>query len=701
MTIMHHSHKVTPKHLARKAVVYLRQSSERQVRQNKESQRLQYALADLAREIGWKQVVIVDTDLGSSAAMGAAPREGFDRVIGMVAQGEVGIVLSREVSRLSRTDKDWCHLIEVCQVFDTLIGDAEQVYDLSLLDDQLVLGIKGTLSVIELKVLKMRMLQGRWEKARRGELQKLLPPGYVYDSDGKTVKDPDRRVQQAIELVFRKFRELGSIRQTFLWFHEEQMELPVNKSRQGRLTIVWQLPTHPFVATVLHNPFYAGAYVYGRRRMETVVSDGRVVKRQGAKRSLEECEVFLRDHHEGYIDWEVYEENLRMIRSNDTARGSVDEAAAAVRSGKGILAQLLRCGRCGRRLYVYYCGPSGTAARYLCRGDYDSGGNYCLAFGGATVDRRFGREILRVISPLGVRASLVAIERASCTEDERREALAHQLQQVEYEALRAFEQYDEVDPRNRLVAAQLEQRWNSKLEEVEKLKGDFAEMDRETRCLDDHDKDRIMELGDHFADVWNSERCPVDLKKKIVRTVIQEVIVNLDDETQWLSFTIHWKGGVHTRFEMEKPQVGAVHRTSADDLEIIRRLAVRYGDKDIARVLSRLGRRTGKGRRWNQQSVKTARRNYSIPGRKETIPDPEILTLGQVVKYCKVSKTAIKRLVHSGLLNNEQEIPWAPWEIRRSDLDSDPVRGIIEHLRQTGKLLLKGVDSKSQTKLFE
>ena len=212
------SSKIQAEHLERKAVVYLRQSSERQVRENKESQRLQYALVDRARDLGFKQVEAIDTDLGASAGVAAAKREGFDRLIASVAKGEVGIVLSREVSRLSRTDKDWCRLLEVCQLFGTLIGDCEQIYDINLMDDQLILGIKGTMSVVELKVLRMRLLAGMEEKARRGEMIRLLPPGYVCDTEGSVVKDPDRRIREAISMIFSKFTEIGTMRQTFLWF---------------------------------------------------------------------------------------------------------------------------------------------------------------------------------------------------------------------------------------------------------------------------------------------------------------------------------------------------------------------------------------------------------------------------------------------------------------------------------------------------
>src|ERR1700732_522280 len=293
-----YSPKIKPEHLARKAIVYLRQSSDQQVRQNKESQLLQYAVADRVRALGWQQVETINSDLGSSAGLAAAQREGFERVLSLVALGEVGIVGSREVSRLSRTDKDWCRLLEVCQIFGTLIADEQQVYDLNYLDDQLVLGIKGTLSVVELKVLRQRLQAGQESKARRGELFKRLPVGYVLDSMGKVVFHPDQRVCEAIQLVFVKFRERWSVRQTFQWFRDHDVELPVNPIQGTRL--VWKIPTQSLVRDLLCNPFYAGAYVWGRRPVTTLLVDGRLEKRQSAMRPAEECRVFMRDHHVGY-----------------------------------------------------------------------------------------------------------------------------------------------------------------------------------------------------------------------------------------------------------------------------------------------------------------------------------------------------------------------------------------------------------------
>src|SRR5579862_7632519 len=463
--------KIKPEHLARKAIVYLRQSSDKQVRQNLESQRLQYEVADRIRNLGWRCVEIIDSDLGSSAGMAADRREGFERVLSSVALGEVGIVGSREVSRLSRTDKDWCRLLEVCQIFGTLIADEQQIYDLNYLDDQLILGIKGTLSVVELKVLRQRLQAGQESKARRGELFKRLPVGYALDPAGKVVLHPDRRVCEAIQLVFAKFRELWSVRQTFQWFRDHDLELPVNPIQGTRL--IWKLPSQSLIRDILHNPFYAGAYVWGRRPVTTLLVGGRLEKRQSAMRPAEECRVFIRDHHVGYINWAIYEENQRMIRRN-SVNWEGDESMAAIRAGQGLLVGLLRCGHCGRKLHVRYWGGRGTHARDLCKGDFDDGGRYCIGFGGVSVDRRLSKELLKVISPLGVEASLRALDELSVGDAAQRIALASKLEQLEYEARKAFEQYDSVDARNRLVASELERRWNEKLEEIARTKHRLA-----------------------------------------------------------------------------------------------------------------------------------------------------------------------------------------------------------------------------------
>jgi hypothetical protein len=534
-----------------------------------------------------------------------------------VALGEVGIVGSREASRLSRTDRDWCRLLEVCQIFGTFIADEQQVYDLNYLDDQLVLGIKGTLSVVELKILRQRMQAGQESKARRGELFKRLPVGYIRDPTGKVVFDPDQRVCEAIQLLFVKFRERWSVRQTFQWFRDHDIELPANPIQGTRL--IWKIPTQSLVRDILSNPFYAGAYVWGRRPVTTLLVAGRLEKHQSAKRRAEDCRVFIPDHHVGYIDWATYEENRRMTRRN-SVNWQGDESMAAIRDGQGLLVGLLRCGHCGRKLHVRYWGGRGTNARYLCKGEYDDGGQYCLGFGGASVDRRLGQELLRVISPLGVDASLRALEELSAGDTAQRIALSNKLTQPEYEARKAFEQYDAVDARNRLVSGELERRWNEKLEEIETTKQRLAGLNGKRYSLCADEEARILTMGEDFTEIWQSDRCPPALKKMIFRTVVEEIIVGTDAEKKTLQFTIHWKGGGHTQLAMERPRSATETATPMEALEIIRRMAVRHGDDQIASVLNRLGYSIGKGKRWNQTRVATARRNYLITGQTRPYP---------------------------------------------------------------------------------
>lgn len=682
------SPKIRDEHLCRKALVYLRQSSMKQVINNRESQRLQYAMESEARSIGFAQTEVVDCDLGMRASIGSE-RRGFEYVISEVARGHVGAVVSREVSRLSRTDKDWCHLLEVCQVFDTLVLDEERVYDLSEIDDQLMLGIKGTLSVVELKILKMRMQDGKEEKARRGELKMRLPPGYAYDPFDKVMKDPDERVRQAIASIFQKFKELWSARQVFKWFHDNDVSLPVNIWGGGHCRLQWKKPTQSFVENVLQNPFYAGAYVYGRRPTKTVFSENKLTKKSGTPVSPEECRVFIKEHHEGYISWEEFEQNRERMRRN-SLRFEGEPSVAAVRSGHGLLAGLLRCGHCGRKLHVRYWGKTGTKPRYFCNGNYDTGGDYCISFGGDKIDDRFGEEILGAISELGVEAALRAIETLNGQQDTRCHAYELELKQLRYEAERAFEQYNQVDPKNRLVAGELESRWNAKMLQVQQAQDALASLQPRCQTVTPHTEECIRNLGRNFSQVWNDTHCPMELKKKIAHAIIEEITVNLHDDSRMLYFVIHWKGGCHTELSIPKPRSAIYAKTAMEALDIICKMSSNYGDDQIAAVLNKSGHRTGKGNRWNQERVATARRKNSIPGQRRAPERLTILTQAQAAKYCNVSHHTIYRMVETGLLVNHQSVPLAPWEIMKADLDSPQIKIVLQHLKQTGELTTRG-----------
>ncbi len=310
-------------------------------------------------------------------------------------------------------------------------------------------------------------------------------------------------------------------------------------------------------------------------------------------------------------------------------------------------------------------------------------------------------EILEAISPLGVEASLEALARSGTEEEGQRRAADGRIEQLEYEVMRAREQYDAVDPRNRLVAAELERRWERALADVASARASRAAIGAARPSLPSEQREEILALGRSFSDVWNSDRCPMPLKRKIVQTVVQDVTVALEESTGILSFVIRWTGGTHTRFEMAKPPSGVGRKTDDGDLDIIRKMGVRYGDADIARVLSKLGRTTAHGKRWSEERVAATRASYGIDGRRETIVDGEILTLAQAAAHCGVSDTTIPRLVSSGKLRKEQVAPWAPWEIRRADLDAAPIAAIVRHLRATGNLVLEGDRPEKQLGLFQ
>lgn len=690
--------RINSDHLARKAIVYVRQSTTKQVRQNQESQRLQYALSQRAKDLGFKQVDVIDKDLGISAGSGARERPGFQQLLASVALGGVGIILSRELSRLSRTDKDWCHLMEVCQIFDTLLGDEQGIYDTSTVDDQLILGIKGTISVAELNVLKLRMQQGKEAKARRGELFCCVAPGYVRDGN-QLVIDPNKRVREAIHLIFSKFQELRSIRQTYVWFMDNQIEVPVNKSVSSKASLVWKLPALTFIPSVLHNPIYAGAYVYGRRPVEKVLDEGRIRRRQQSIQSPDKAKVFIAEHHEGYISWETYEKNQKMIEQNGT-NFQQNPQMLAIREGHGLLSGLLRCSRCGKKLSVRYWGKSGTHPRYHCAGDYNRSGSYCIGFAGKGSDEAISQAILQVISVEGVSASIAAIEKSNSHQDDQQQALVRQLEQLNYEAQRAFSQYDQSDPSNRLVVDTLEQRWNEKLEQIAAVQQSVDAITDAPEQLTDQDRQKIMALGENFEDTWNHPECPMRLKKQITRILIKEIMVDLIDDGKQIHFIVHWHGGTHSEVKIARPMpADKAHKTDKDDMEIIQKMAALHSDREIAMVLGKLGRKTGKGNRWTGSRVGVARRKYCDKS-KRVARDDNLLTVAQAHKYCGVSINTIMRLIEADLLKAEQIVPYAPYAIEKACFDTEPVLSIINHLKATGRLVLDRGDLGKQKDLF-
>jgi len=439
--------------LKRKAVVYVRQSSQTQVETNLESQRRQYELVDLARSRGFREIEVIDDDLGRSAS-GTVARPGFERLVAWLCAGEVGAVLCFDASRLARNGRDWHHLLELCGLVEARVIDLDGVYDPCRPNDRLLLGMKGSISEFELGVMRARMLDAVRAKARRGELRISVPVGYTWHREVGLGLDPDVRLQEAIRLIFSRFRELGSARQVFLSMTAEQIHFPRPSDGKRLVSFDWTPIRYRNVIAVLKNPFYAGVYCYGKSEKQTEIVDGRAHKTYGHHRPMEEWEVVLKDHHEGYIDWAEYERNQKQLAAN--AYGKVGGAKSG-RGGKALLAGLLTCGRCGRGLAVVYVGNPPGRPVYRCdRPNLQLGRQRCLGFGGPRVDAAIARELLRAVEPLAIEAALEAERMHMESHKEQQRIIELDLQQARYEASLAERRYAACDPDNRLIAAQLE-----------------------------------------------------------------------------------------------------------------------------------------------------------------------------------------------------------------------------------------------------
>jgi excisionase family DNA binding protein len=665
--------KISSDHVSRGAYVYVRQSTADQLLHNHESRRRQYGLAERARQLGWSAVVVIDDDLGRSGS--GVSRPGFERLLGVICEGQVGAVFAIEASRLARNGRDWHTLIEFCGLVGTILVDEDGVYDPRLPNDRLLLGMKGTMSELELSILRQRSLEALKQKARRGELFLTVAIGYVKERHNRIVVDPDRRVREGIALVFSKFAEFQSIRQVHLWLRHERIVLPAVRytATEGR-SVVWKLPVYNTVHHILTNPIYAGAYAFGRTCSRVTIADGRKRIVRGHKLSRDEWEVLLTDHHEGYLSWAEFERNQRLIADNANSKGLM--VRGSVRRGETLLAGLLRCGHCGRKLHVAYGGTSGEAGRYHCKGAYlNHGGDRCISFGSLRVDQAVGAEVLRLLKPLGVEAALNAIAARAAELAEKQRQLELALQQARYEANLARRQYDAVDPDNRLVAGELESRWNEKLCEVRGLQDQIAAMTAHQQpSLSDDERAALMRLGADLEQAWSHPAATTATRKRIVRAVLNEIVVRIADG--YVDLVLHWQGGDHTALRVKKNAVGRHRWTVAEETEIlIRELARLMPDKAIAALLNRAGKPTGRNNGWTQNRVCTFRNHRGI----EVYRDGERLqrgelTLDEAATRLNVSAMTVLRMIHRGVIPARQLCKGAPWVIKVADIDTEAAR---------------------------
>src|SRR6266702_972148 len=496
------SEKIQPSHIEREACVYIRQSTMQQVRTRLEGQRRQYDLRERAQALGFQRVVVIDEDQGRSGT-GSVERPGFGRLLAALCSGKVGAVLAFEASRLARNNRDWHHLIDLCAMAGTLVIDYDGIYDPSLLNDRLLLGLKGTMSEFEISLLRQRAMEARRQKVGRGLVLTQVPVGYVRTEDEGMEKTPDRQIQEAITGIFRKFRELGSARQVLLWYRDEKLLIPALSRESGHRKVIWIEPIYPRIFGLLKNPTYAGVFVWGRNHTRTSIVAGRARKTRGHARPLEEWEVTIPDHHEGYITWEEFMRNQQQIRSNAGWNARMGSANGAVRNGPALLTGLLRCGRCGRALQVCYTRSKhhGPLPRYWCAGDRGRPMvKTCITFAGTRVDQSVAIEVLEALRPLGVQAALDALDHTQNQTDEKRRSLELALQKARYEASRIERQYQATEPENRLVAAELEKRWNDALTHITEMERRLEEVSALAPQLT---ADKLLALGDDLEQLWD------------------------------------------------------------------------------------------------------------------------------------------------------------------------------------------------------
>jgi DNA invertase Pin-like site-specific DNA recombinase len=601
--------KIMPEHRERQAYVYVRQSTPDQLLHNHESRRRQYALADRARTLGWSDVVVIDDDLGRSG--GGVERPGFERLLVAICEARVGIVLAIEASRLARNGRDWHTLLEFCGLVGCLLADEDGVYDPRLPNDRLLLGMKGTMSEMELSLLRQRSFEALHQKARRGELFFTVAVGYRKARHDRIEIEPDLRVREAIALVFRKFSEFRSVRQVHLWLRQEEIRLPAVEHGSLGPRVVWKLPVYNTILHLLTNPIYGGAYAFGRTCSRVSVRDGRKRVVRGFRRSQTEWEVLLPDHHEGYISWEEFGRNQRLIADNANSKGLM--ARGSVRRGDALLAGLLRCGHCGRRLHVSYSGTVGFCVRYHCRGAHiNHGTERCISFGGLRVDAAVSAELLRVLAPLGIEAALRALDARAADGSEVHRQAELALTQARYEAGLARRQYDAVDPDNRLVVAELERPWNDRLVEVHRIEEQLATLKTAKVVMPTaEERARLMALGADIEALWHHPGATAETRKHVLRTAIVEIVAKIVGNT--IDLAVHWQGGDHTRLTVAKNRTGQ-HRltTDVETGELIRALARQQPDAGIAAILNRCGKRTGKGNTWTESRVRSHRSAHGI-----------------------------------------------------------------------------------------
>jgi DNA invertase Pin-like site-specific DNA recombinase len=673
---------ITQEHRDRIGYIYVRQSTHHQVKHNHQGRQRQYDLAEHAAQLGFANIEVIDDDQGKTGS-GMVERPGFAKLLAAVCSGQVGAVFALEASRLARNNMDWHHLIDLCALTNTLIIDGEGVYDPRQMNDRLLLGLKGTMSEFELNLFRQRARQAFEMKVAKGHIMWEVPIGFIRSDDDRVEKTADRQVQAAIASVFSKFRELGSARQTMLWFHDHNTPLPeVVGGTRGR-EVVWRLPNPCRIRRILQNPCYAGALAYGKTDAK-IVMDGQRARKTSARlrKPQDKWKVLLLNNHDGYITWKDFQENLSMLESN--GRPYEPTAGGAIRRGSALLAGLLRCSHCGRKLFVEY-GSHRNQPRYLCHGGRRSRGNAsCQMLGGAGVDKAVSQAVLQAIQPAGMEAAIMALNRLSDSHSAERRLLELSLEKARYEVDRARRQYDQVDPAYRLVASELESRWNGALARVSELQQQLDTVKSAPIQLSEADQAHLLQMAHDLPSLWSHAETTDEHKRRILRTVLEEVMIGDNKERTEHVLVLHWKGGVHTEHVVPRNRTGKKpNDTSVTALQLIEELSKVCSDQAIAATLNRLGLTTGANKTWRVHSVHNARYIHQLHNYSK---ERAWVTVETAATELGVSHTVIKRLIREKTLPATQIVEETPWIIERKSLELNAVQAAVSAVREGRQL---------------
>jgi DNA invertase Pin-like site-specific DNA recombinase len=640
--------KVQASHLKRNAYLYVRQSTLRQVFENTESTKRQYGLRQRAIALGWSEerIIVIDNDLGQSGAS-SADREGFQRLVSEVGVGHAGIVLGLEVSRLARNSMDWHRLLEICAITDTLILDEDGIYDPAHFNDRLLLGLKGTMSEAELHVLRARLQGGILNKARRGELEMRPPVGLVYNAAGALVLDPDQQVQHCLRWLFATFRQTGSAMATARAARHQGLAFPRRCGKgphKGEL--LWTGLDHSHVLRILHNPRYAGAFVYGRTHTRKTVDGGARIRNV----PRDQWDTLIPGVHMGYLSWDEYEQNQKRLQESAQAMGA-DRRRGPPREGPALLQGLVVCGRCGNRMTVRYHSRNGRLCpEYVCqREGIEHAEPICQRVPGVDIDHAIGELLIEAVNPVALEVTL-AVQRELQSRIEDADRLRHkQVERAQYEADLAQRRYLRVDPDNRLVADSLEADWNHKLHALTEAHEEYARRrEQDARVISDDQRATILALASDFPRLWRNPTTQDRERKRMVRLLLEDVTLNRDHQ---LTLQIRFKGGAHKTLNLPLPlQSWKKWVTPSTVIDVIDQLLNNHTVAQIAAILNERGIISGAGRPFHPHLVARLVRSYDLKPRYDRLREAGLLTLQEMANALHISPTHVKIWNRHGLI---------------------------------------------------